>query len=101
MCSLTISKVFIDPHDDKARGATGSGRRSHAMTFQSCRTGGPNPCESTATSTGSARPALGFATHQRLRACRTRGTPRSVNVRVDNRGLKNRAALTPPRTLPR
>ena len=61
MCSLTISKVFIDPHDDKARGATGSGRRSHAMTFQSCRTGGPNPCESTATSTGSARPADGFA----------------------------------------
>jgi hypothetical protein len=39
------------------RGATGSGRQSHALTSQPYRTGGPNPCESAVTSTGSARPA--------------------------------------------
>jgi len=58
-----LELVFIDPHDDKAHGATGSGRRSHAVTSRFNRIGGPNPCEFTTASTGSARPAYGFAGH--------------------------------------
>jgi hypothetical protein len=81
--STNRSDALFSFHDAKARGATGSGRPNRALTLQSCRTGGPNLCESGETSTVSARPAPGPATRQNLKTRRTQGAPRVVIIWVD------------------
>jgi len=56
---MTCSSGPMNRQNPK-HGATGSGRPNSAMTFQSCPTGGSNPCESAPTSTGASAELNGW-----------------------------------------
>ena len=73
------SAADFDAHVNRVRGATGSGRRNHAMTFQLLPDRRPEPVRIRCDKHGFGTPGHRYSTRPGLRASRTRGTPRQVS----------------------